>query len=695
MLRQYAVNESQKICTRKRKTITPDEHQRLVETAQVHFATTPRCVHTSTARSLKVHVVLQMSAAMRALASAIRYKNLEASDVHVPDRFESARHAAAVWTTAAHFDAREIFAVPCSRNGAKSLHLHAIDLDSPHPGVLLVDKGRVMARRVARRTQAEGDRSQDDTDTSKEIGASQMEVSVALPLGESNGGVPSKRHVVMSRPDSDDIVQPEEPMSIVPSRRPRPAAIQRRVEVATNAEITRRTLPAEARKQGRKRSGEKPTGREAETIAVASKRTPSSTRERSSASRDQAVRRALDACLHATPSIELDSPHDVEESQYVLYENPIPHDRLLQGLVEATTLRGGVEAALARGEPSDACVIYDGPPGTGKTRRLVSDAVELRDAGARILVLHPSNAGCAALYVRMHMAGCGCSLIAPRERLPEGTPAFPRRDDVNAQVIICTPAARRGLRLTRQRFTHVLVDEAGQMPEMIVWSALDDVVERVLLYGDVKQLPGILTQASIARGLNTSLMERLMRGGYPSEAARVQFRMHPEIVSFPSRHFYDGELRTDPSVMERARGIDAPPFQYVRVRGREERIGTSYHNRAEAEVAQRVATELLGQCGDVVVLVPYVAQAQLLASLPCPVMTIDAFQGKEAECVVLCLVRTDGLGFWADERRLNVALTRAKGVLRVIGVAAATWGSHALAQLARDAEERGLCHDAD
>lgn len=129
------------------------------------------------------------------------------------------------------------------------------------------------------------------------------------------------------------------------------------------------------------------------------------------------------------------------------------------------------------------------------------------------------------------------------------------------------------------------------------------------------------------------------------------------------------------------------------VAGREASVGTSFENVEEAAEAVRLARLCVASGLKTVLLAPYQAQVRRLqaACSGIPVHTIDSYQGKECEAVVLSVVRTRSPGFWEDGRRLTVALTSAKHVMRVCTDVGA-WADTAtpLGEMVRDAREREL-----
>jgi predicted DNA helicase len=216
----------------------------------------------------------------------------------------------------------------------------------------------------------------------------------------------------------------------------------------------------------------------------------------------------------------------------------------------------------------------------------------------------------------------------------------------------------------------------------------------VVLAGDHCQLPPtVLSQEALRQGFGISLLERLVEQYGPAVTRRleVQYRMHEAIMSFSSREFYDGALQADASVAGhrlcdldgvQAGPLTEAPVWFIDTAGAsyEEELepdGDSRLNPREAGLAAGKVRALL-EAGlrpeMIAVVAPYAAQVRLLRQrLPISgleIDSVDGFQGREKEAVVLSLVRsnTEGeIGFLADIRRTNVALTRARRLLLVVG----------------------------
>ncbi|ABC83980.1 AAA domain-containing protein [Anaeromyxobacter dehalogenans] len=254
-----------------------------------------------------------------------------------------------------------------------------------------------------------------------------------------------------------------------------------------------------------------------------------------------------------------------------------------------------------------------------------------------------------------------------------------------AQVVLATLTSLDAPALAGRRFALAVVDEATQAVEPAAYLALLR-ADRAVLAGDHLQLPPtVLSAAAQAGGLGVSLFERLVEAH--GDRARVmlaeQHRMNARIMAFPSEALYGGALRAHPAAAGRA--IDDAPLELVDTSGRgfEEETpegSDSKQNAGEAELAASEVRRLLAAGlapADVAVISPYDAQVQRLRQLLADeleagleVDTVDGFQGREKEAVVVSLVRSNEageVGFLADVRRMNVALTRARAKLVVVG----------------------------
>lgn len=266
-----------------------------------------------------------------------------------------------------------------------------------------------------------------------------------------------------------------------------------------------------------------------------------------------------------------------------------------------------------------------------------------------------------------------------------------------AKVIASTLTGSASHLLSGQKFGTLFIDEAAQALEAACWIAIRR-ASRVVLAGDHCQLPPTVKSiAALKGGLGTTLMERIV-ARKPSVVTllTVQYRMNEQIMRFSSNWFYDGRVESAPEV--RYRGIldYDNPITWIDTSesdAKEEFVGESFGriNKTEAELTlealknyftkigrQRIADEHI----DVGVISPYRAQVQLLRRMVrkaeffkpyrgcITVNTVDGFQGQERDIIVISLVRSndDGqIGFLSDLRRMNVAITRARMKLIIVG----------------------------
>lgn len=283
-----------------------------------------------------------------------------------------------------------------------------------------------------------------------------------------------------------------------------------------------------------------------------------------------------------------------------------------------------------------------------------------------------------------------------------------------AQVICATCASLEGGPLAGEEFDLALVDEATQAVEPIALLALLK-ADRAVLAGDHRQLPPtILSMEAAQRGLAKSLFERLLEdhGEGVKRMLAEQYRMHEQIMSFPSRELYAGQLRAHPSVAGRTLAevlgegatVDAPPVLFLDTAGKGFDEGApseseSRLNEGEAGLVVARARELLAAGlapAELAVITPYSAQAALLREripeLEVEVDTVDAFQGREKDAILVSLTRSNSegrLGFLNDLRRMNVALTRARRHLFVVGDSATLGGHPFYARFIESVQEAG------
>jgi len=317
-------------------------------------------------------------------------------------------------------------------------------------------------------------------------------------------------------------------------------------------------------------------------------------------------------------------------------------------------------------------------------RKLVKQAMSLFREAERYTRAKPKPGS------RSQLRQDGRSLLADARRLE----AQAVEQVLNRADILCATTTGLDDRvLGDRRFDLAVVDEACQSTEPGCWIPLLR-AQRVVLAGDHCQLPPtVVSPEAAAEGFSVSLFERLMTLLGPDVSRRldVQYRMNRAIMDFSSAEFYDGDLRAAPSaskgLLSGLPGVTTDrltetPVEFIDTAGAEfdeevEPDGESRRNPREASLVCRKVHALL-QCGvaarDIAVIAPYAAQVRLIRErlelADVEVDSVDGFQGREKEAVVISLVRSNtkrGIGFLADVRRMNVALTRAKRKLLVIG----------------------------
>ncbi|WP_336339172.1 AAA domain-containing protein [Haloarcula brevis] len=345
--------------------------------------------------------------------------------------------------------------------------------------------------------------------------------------------------------------------------------------------------------------------------------------------------------------------------------------------------------------------LVHGPPGTGKTytlARMVRALVEGdgRDSdgesGQRVLLSAFTNRAVDNLIEALEDQGFTDIVrvgteSGVREDMQEyrletsGDPGECAARLQTAQVVAATTATCGGTTLQTQEFDVAVVDEAGQLTEPGTLAATT-LADRFVLVGDHQQLPPVVQSED--ETLSTSLFERLI-DAHPEAGVMLdrQYRMAQHIQAFASREFYDGQLRPATGAVAAQRidhldgvSLDALP---AHLRDRVSFVDPDGSQRgntnpAEADaVAEVVAAyrEAGVPADDIGVIAPYRAQvAELSKRLPdVTVDTVDRFQGSSEEVIVISFVATGALDgpIFEDYRRINVALTRAKKALVLVG----------------------------
>jgi len=274
-----------------------------------------------------------------------------------------------------------------------------------------------------------------------------------------------------------------------------------------------------------------------------------------------------------------------------------------------------------------------------------------------------------------------------------------------ARVVACTLTGAAGRLLDGMKFATLFIDEAAQALEPACWIPLRR-ASRVILAGDHCQLPPTVKSVEAMRGgLGRTLMERIAEGK-PQVVTllKVQYRMNARIMKFSSDWFYGGMVESAPQVMHRGILDYDTPMTWIDTSPlgtgdgdnrlfREQFVGESFGriNKAEAELTLATLENYFRKIGrervleehiDVGIISPYRAQVQYMRRMIkksdflrpfrhlVSVNTVDGFQGQERDVILISLVRANDegqIGFLRDLRRMNVAITRARMKLIILG----------------------------
>ncbi|CAH2036303.1 unnamed protein product [Thlaspi arvense] len=315
-----------------------------------------------------------------------------------------------------------------------------------------------------------------------------------------------------------------------------------------------------------------------------------------------------------------------------------------------------------------------------------------------------------------------------------GITGFARYEDIrkfclrNADIIFCTASAAADMKPERTGSIDLLVvDEAAQLKECESVAALQlHGLRHALLIGDEFQLPAMVHNDECEKAkFGRSLFERLVLIGHNKHLLDVQYRMHPSISCFPNKEFYGGKITDAAVVQERSyeklflQGNMFGPFSFINVcRGKEEfGDGHSPKNMVEVAVVSQIISSLFKVSCErrmkmsVGVISPYKGQVRAIQErigdkysslsswlFTLNVQSVDGFQGGEEDVIIISTVRSNGkgnIGFLSNRQRANVALTRARHCLWVIGnettlaLSGSIW-----AKLISESRTRGCFFDA-
>ena len=242
-----------------------------------------------------------------------------------------------------------------------------------------------------------------------------------------------------------------------------------------------------------------------------------------------------------------------------------------------------------------------------------------------------------------------------------------------ADVILGTPIALCDAKIKNIFFQSLVIDEAGQCIEPLAW-CIFPLADKIVLAGDHLQLPPtVLSNEAMQLGFNKSILEISIEKICNVFLLNTQYRMKAAIAGFSSNYFYEGLLQTASHLSNTGKHIyfiDTAGSGFNEEKGKD---GNSLQNEGELQVVLKLLeTEKIDSTLSAFIS-PYAGQvsaAKELLPTNLRISTIDSFQGQEKEIIILSLVRSndDGdIGFLKDYRRMNVAITRAKEKLFVIG----------------------------
>ncbi|KDO57821.1 hypothetical protein CISIN_1g0001621mg, partial [Citrus sinensis] len=247
-----------------------------------------------------------------------------------------------------------------------------------------------------------------------------------------------------------------------------------------------------------------------------------------------------------------------------------------------------------------------------------------------------------------------------------------------------------------EQLKFVVIDEAAQLKESESAIPLQlPCIQHAILVGDEVQLPAMVESSVSGEAyFGRSLFERLSYLGHPKHLLSMQYRMHPSISFFPNSYFYENKIRDAPTVRKRSyekRFLPGPmygPYSFINVfGGREEFIEHSCRNMVEVSVVMKILRNLYKAWVEskeklsIGIVSPYSAQViaiqeklgskyEKIAGFAVKVKSIDGFQGGEEDIIIISTVRsnnTGSIGFASTPQRINVALTRARHCLWILG----------------------------
>jgi ATP-dependent RNA/DNA helicase IGHMBP2 len=265
-----------------------------------------------------------------------------------------------------------------------------------------------------------------------------------------------------------------------------------------------------------------------------------------------------------------------------------------------------------------------------------------------------------------------------------------------AEVIAGTPIGLYDAGLSNKHYHSLFIDEAGQCIEPLAW-CIFPLAERIVLAGDHWQLPPtVLSNEAAILGFNNSILEVAINHSPEVYLLNTQYRMRKAIAGFSSQYFYNRLLLTAEHLHDTGTHItfiDTAGSGYNEKHGPD---GVSLQNEGELDITRLLIEQNSFNLASTAFISPYsgqVAAAEEILPAGLRISTIDSFQGQEQENIIVSLVRSndDGdIGFLKDYRRMNVAITRAKEQLIVIGDSATVGADKFYSQFLTYVENHGI-----
>ncbi len=266
-------------------------------------------------------------------------------------------------------------------------------------------------------------------------------------------------------------------------------------------------------------------------------------------------------------------------------------------------------------------------------------------------------------------------------------------------VVLATPIGLHDCEFQQKEYDSLILDEAGQCLEPLTWTVVP-FAKQLVLAGDPYQLPPtVISEYAQRKGLNISLLERVVSNNFPVHLLDTQYRMESVIAEFSNRYFYKGLLKSNHSDSDNQHIFfyDSAGAYYSE---QEDEITSSLYNDEELLFVQRLITHDNLDPKQTVFITPYngqlyKAKEQLQYLGLQRLSTIDSFQGQEAHTIILSLVRSNNnqqIGFLKDYRRVNVAMTRAQHKLYIIGDSITIGADAFYNQMIQYFEEIGAYH---